>query len=294
MPWKRSTSFLVALGLTLGILGAAWAGSDTPPKGPVWGVDLVEAQAKALKEGKPIFCYFTKTYCPHCVKVEKELLSNAALLPVYESIVWLYDYQDFSKNERDRQAERIAIRFGVTSWPQLFLVDPMTLEIVRHTGRRVDGFLQAVEAVTISTGNTTDALDRLRAAEKRAVLLETKPTRKLALVGIEDPDIVVRTRALQFLAKESPRDVVKRALDLLQVPNDPFRFQVCEVLEKAADTKAATALEALVREPTHSLNPNVLRMRAVKALATCGGPTALDVIAPHATSGASFNGMTGT
>ena len=51
--------------------------------------------------------------------------------------------------------------------------------------------------------------------------------------------------------------------------------------------------ETLVREPTHSLNPNVMRIRAVQALATCGRPESVEVIAPHAKSGAYFNGLTG-
>lgn len=40
----------------------AWAGSETPPKGPPWVRDLAEAQALALKKDLPIFLYFTKTY----------------------------------------------------------------------------------------------------------------------------------------------------------------------------------------------------------------------------------------
>jgi thiol-disulfide isomerase/thioredoxin len=271
----------------------AGAGSDTPPEGPPWTTHLIEAQTRALAEGKPIFCYFTKTYCPHCVKVEAELLSNPALQPVYDRVVWLYDYQDFTKDARDREAERIAIRFGVTSWPQLFLVDPESLTILCHTGRQVEGFLDAVARTKVGASVTTDAAGRLRAAEARAVRLEEKPTRKVARVGIDDDDIVVRTRALGFLAEKSPDDVVKRAAELLAVPNDPFRFRVCEVLRDAGDAKAAAALEALVREPEESLNPNVLRIRAVQALATCGGPSSLEIVAPHATSGAWFNGLTG-
>jgi hypothetical protein len=40
----------------------AAAGSDTPPEGPPWERDLLVAQKRALKEGKPLFVYFTKTY----------------------------------------------------------------------------------------------------------------------------------------------------------------------------------------------------------------------------------------
>ncbi len=42
--------------------GAAHAGSETPPPGPPWMRDFHEAQARALKEGKPVFVYLTKTH----------------------------------------------------------------------------------------------------------------------------------------------------------------------------------------------------------------------------------------
>ena len=80
---------------------------------------------------------------------------------------------------------------------------------------------------------------------------------------------------------------------LLQVPNDPFRYSVCAALKDAADPKANQALEAIVEEPRDSLNPNVLRMRAVQALGVCGDAGSVEVIAPHAQSGAYFNGLTG-
>ena len=42
--------------------GVAYAKSDVPPEGPPWMTDLIAAHAKAVKSGKPIFLYFTKTY----------------------------------------------------------------------------------------------------------------------------------------------------------------------------------------------------------------------------------------
>ena len=44
------------------IATAGLAGSETPPDGPPWKRDILEAQAQALREGKPVFFYFTKTY----------------------------------------------------------------------------------------------------------------------------------------------------------------------------------------------------------------------------------------
>lgn len=221
------------------------------------------------------------------------MLPSKDLAPTYDKAVWVYVYRTFKKDEADRAAERISLRFGVTSWPQMFLADPETFEILKHTGRSVASFVKAMSSVQVPRHETSAAHGALLRAEKAAIALETKPKKKEALKALDDADIVVRTRALEFVAKEQPEAVVKRAVELLAVPNDPFRYTVCEVLWKAADPKAAEALEALVRDPKDSLNPNVLRMRAVRALSTCGGLDSVAAIAPHAQSGAYFNGLTG-
>jgi len=221
------------------------------------------------------------------------LLPNPALEDLYDKAVWVYVYRDFKNDESDRAAERISLRFGVTSWPQLFLADPATMEILRHTGRSVASFRKAVGETRVEPAPTLDALARIAAAEKRAVELEKRPSRKLARERLDDPDIVVRTRALEILAKKDPDTVVERAAELLRVPSDPFRYAVCNVLKEAEDPSAAPALEAIVKAPQNSLNPNVLRIRAVQALSTCGNAGSVAVIAPHAQSGAYFNGLTG-
>lgn len=54
----------LALALTAVAAAAspALAGSETPPKGPPWVRDFREAQERALREGKPVFVYLTKTH----------------------------------------------------------------------------------------------------------------------------------------------------------------------------------------------------------------------------------------
>ena len=53
-------STLAAAALVASLATTALSGSETPPEGPPWRRDLVEAQRVALETGKPIFCYFTK------------------------------------------------------------------------------------------------------------------------------------------------------------------------------------------------------------------------------------------
>ena len=222
------------------------------------------------------------------------MLPHPSLKPLYDEIVWVYVYRDFSGSEADRTAERILLRFGVSSWPQLFLADPHDWKILKHTGRTTGSFLAAARAVPVRATQSKDALERTREGEALARRLEERPTTKLAREALAHDDIVARARALGVLASKDPKLVVKRAKDLLAVPNDPFRYRVCEVLKEAADPSAARALEALVEKPTDSLNPNVMRIHAVKALAACGDARSVDAIAPFAQSGEYFNGLTGT
>ncbi|MEM8884637.1 MAG: HEAT repeat domain-containing protein, partial [Planctomycetota bacterium] len=129
-------------------------------------------------------------------------------------------------------------------------------------------------------------------ADKLAQSLETRPEPKMAKEALGYPDIVVRTRALQYLQRKEPKFIAKQASKLLQEENDLFRYTVCEALESIGDKKAARALEALVKSPRPSRNPNVLRMKAVGALGACGDAKSIAVIAPYATSGKYLNALT--
>jgi len=221
------------------------------------------------------------------------LLPNPALKRVYDQVIWVYVYRDFTSQGLDREAERISWRFGVTSWPQLFLADPRTLEILTHTGREVDDFLAAVDRTKVEATRSEAELEAAAAAERRADELEKSGSAKLARKGLDDEDVVVRYLALRILADKDPKAVAERAAELLAVKNDPFRYEVCDVLGKLGDARARGALEDVAREPKDSLNPNVLRIRAVQALATCGNRDSVEVIAPFAQSGAYYNGLTG-
>lgn len=225
------------------------------------------------------------------------MLPNPALRPAYDKAAWLYVYRDFTEDDADRAAERICLRLGMTSYPQHLLIHPETLARLGDTGRSVESFLAAVGKARVEPVKTTDAVDRIVAADARAAALEKSQSVDAAKKAVDDPDVVVRLRALAILTSKAPAVVAARAAELLAVPNDPFRYEVCRALAKAADEKtgdpkAARALEEVVKSPKESLNPNVLRIEAVKALGACGDAASVPVIAPHA-AGEWRNGLTG-
>jgi hypothetical protein len=224
--------------------------------------------------------------------MEKQLFPLPELKPVYDKAIWLYLYRDFSGNEPDRVAERTALRLGYSSYPQHHLIHPETLERLTSTGRKLKDFLGAMESTKIAPIGTNGALGVLQAAEQRAARLETKRSVKDALAALdEETDIVVRFRAVQVLAEKKPAEIIARTAALLAVPNDLLRYEICDVLKAHGNAASARELEKVVAEPKDSLNPNVLRIRAVQALAKCGDEASVAVIAPHA-AGPVNNGLT--
>lgn len=224
--------------------------------------------------------------------MEEQLLPNAELKPAYDRVVWLHVYRDFSGSEADRAAERICLRLGMSSYPQHLLIDPETLERLGDTGRAVDSFLRETARVKVKRSAYGGAAERIAKADERAIALEKSGSPGEAKKALEDEDILVRLRALEILDAKAPKDVVPMAERLLAVPNDTLRYVVCSALKKAADPAAAKPLQEVVKNARDSLNPNVLRIRAVEALGACGGADAVEVIAPFAASGDIRNGLT--
>ncbi len=53
---------ICAIALSLFGLSVPVPPGDTPPKGPPWKLTYREAKRDALRTGRPVFVYFTKTY----------------------------------------------------------------------------------------------------------------------------------------------------------------------------------------------------------------------------------------
>ena len=257
--------------------------SKEPPIGPPWVRDLQTAQRLALESGRPIFLYSTKTFCPHCVVVESEMLSSPDLKTYYDKAIWLYVYRDFKGGEADRNAERITDRYSLSSWPQLWLVDPHDLATIGETGRTVATFADAVSKVAIKATKNFSVVESLKESEAKVVGFERNPTRDSARKLIESDDIVAQLAAARFLAEEKNLDeVTNHAKRLLAIPNDGLRYEVLKAIAETGKGDVATEIAELVNNPHPSRNFNVLRSHAIKALASCGDASSILVIAPHA------------
>ena len=226
--------------------------------------------------------------------MERGLLSDPKLAKSYGDVVWMYLFQDFSESDEDRAAERVAIRFGISSWPQHFLVDPFTLKTLADTGRSLESFTAAVGRTKVEKSEPTPSAGDFAAFDALARSLEKDASLALAQKHLQHADIVVSYRAVEVVAKKAPAVLVKASAALLTSPNDQIRYAVCDALASEGDTGAREPLHAMLRDPGASRNPNVLRIHAVKALAQCGDASSLAVIEPFATSGAWRNGLTRT
>jgi hypothetical protein len=226
--------------------------------------------------------------------MERGILSDKDLAKNYPDVVWMYLFQDFTHSDADRAAERVAIRFGISSWPQHFLIDPFTLTKLADTGRSLDSFRAAVGRAKVKRSAPKPSVEDLAAADKLAASLEKDDDVKAAKEHLKHEDRVVAFRALQTLVKKAPQDLVAESAWLLAVPNDQIRGLTCDVLAEHGGPEVRDALHGIVRDPGQSENPNVMRIRAVKALARCGDASSLEVIAPFATSGQYRNGLTMT
>lgn len=317
---------LALLALCCALSVSLFAGEKEPP-GPPWTRDFMKAQAEALNTGKPIFMYFTKTYCPNCVPVERDLLPNEKLKPVYGDVAWVYVYNDFEGGPADLASDRVRKRFSVTSWPQLLIADPVTLEVIGETGRSVESFLPAIQSAKSAVklapeAARKEARAKLEKADTLATKLQGKPSKAELSEALKAQDIVVLSIAAEYAAKNDPAALVEDALKLLDNPSDQVRGAVCEAIarereasangkesgrereasasgrESAREREAQASelrkkLESLAKDPKESRNPNVLRMNVVKALARVGNAASLAAIREFAEKGGVNNGLTG-
>ncbi len=247
------------------------------------------------------------------------MLPHQELQVHYEDVVWLYVCRTWDEDEKDLEAARIHDRFGITSWPHLYVIDPRDDSVLARAGRSPPAIRRAlasaVDAVEVlgdkdlawelalledpvegKSATLDDRLvdpsphTRIRAVEELARLGDEgdTPERRAGLLRLlQDPDedIVVRFRVLSYLLPRAPASVLSHAGALLLTPHDPFRFALLDALAGTPGPEHTPVLVRLFAEAGGEIasnNPNVLRMRAAKALAAGGDARAIDALAPVA------------
>ncbi len=267
---------------------------SSPPSGPPWVHKLSDAQRFALEKSLPLLVCATKDEPRFYHEELESLFSDPILNETYGKLSWLWVEQTHGNYGKNNEDTRTWLRFGVTAYPQILLVNPTSLEILKVVGRTPNEFIFDVKNVNVTVDSVDEPLSRLREAEKRARALQSQATTAFAKKCFADEDIVVRMLALRVLAKKDPNLVLDNAKELVQTPHDPFRFEVCALLAKYGSSRDVTQeLEFLFQKPDNSLNPNLLRTHVVSALGTCGTSESLQVLAPQAANGDYRNVLTG-
>ena len=186
--------------------------------------------------------------------IEEQLLPSPELKPYYTKVTWLFVCRKFDDSPADREALRTHDRFGVSSWPQMFLFDPRTDRVLRESPRDLAGFEAVFDAVLADWHRDATAylagrtlagqLAQARAAhqhgereaafatlqalaaqrdpfdgwlEARELLREWRGERRPPDERLDDPDPRQRALALEGLAAATaaPADVLERVRALL-------------------------------------------------------------------------------
>lgn len=256
------------------------------------------------------------------------MLPNTALKPWYDRIVWLFVSRNFKEDAKDLEALRTHERFGISSWPQMIVFDPVDDRVLLDPPRDLEGFVRAFErAVARMDGRapgagTTAAHRVLRdldpqearpalarlddgnpivraAALEELAAVDPIPKEALAkaraILARPDEDVVVYLRALRLCGKQEPKLVVERAGALLAIDNDPLRYEVLQLLAAHPAPELAPQLNRIFAEAGEgvaSRNPNVLRMRTAPCLAEAGDAASVEAMAPLAQRANWRNGTT--
>lgn len=144
-------------------------------------------------------------------------------------------------------------------------------------------------------------LDGLQGSRARVLALEaldlqaaTDQVRE-TLAFLEDPDVLVRHRALLVLTGFEVSELADHAESLLLEGNDAIRFEFLDWIQRCLVPDLTPLLARVFSEAGGALpsgNPNVLRGRAAACLEACGDERAIDALAPVARDANALNSTT--
>ena len=73
--------------------------------------------------------------------LDEQLLPNPALKPWYDRVTWLFVSRNFKLDDKDKEALRTHDRFGISSWPQMIVFDPVDDRVLLDAPRDLAGFV---------------------------------------------------------------------------------------------------------------------------------------------------------
>lgn len=222
------------------------------------------------------------------------MLPNKALKKYYSKVSWLYVCRTFKKDAKDREALRTHDRFGISSWPHMFLFDPKTDAVLASSPRSLKGFIATFDRVLAEFQPPT--AEALRAG--KAIATELATSRR----GLRPaPGKTNRDRGIQILRERAAkkdgfggwleaRELLRKAnrLDQSKPPSplhDPDSRVVAMHLESLLLNADRGPITADVRKRASALVADamqtpVVRIRAWRLL----DKTAPDGLATHVES----------
>jgi len=103
------------------------------PTGIPWEEDYLKAFDKARREKKVLFILYSTDWCTYCRKLKKEQLTNPEFYnKVYDKFVFIYVDGD----RANRGLKNYIQRYKPTGYPTIFLVDPVTMKVIKQMGYR--------------------------------------------------------------------------------------------------------------------------------------------------------------
>lgn len=259
------------------------------------------------------------------------MLPHKKLANYYKKVTWLYVCRTFKKGSaKDAEALRTHDRFGISSWPQMFLFDPADDRVLQEAPRNLDAFIATFDRVLGAFPKKERASAKVieqrdshqRGGQERSIeerLSDQDPrVRSIALEDLLQPskagsifpkvqstienmflnakeDIVVRIRALRLLRKKAALVVSKNANKLLTIANDPWRYELLAHIKEHPDRKLSPILVRILQaagKEIASRNPNVLRIRASECLRKSGDIAAIQTLSDLARTGNPLNVLT--
>ncbi len=227
------------------------------------------------------------------------MLPHQDLKDTYDEAIWIYVCRTWRDDESDLEAARTHDRFGVTSWPHLFVIDPNDDKILARLGRSVEALKKGLADRKVKANEQAIAPFEKQHARLLELEAELAKNKKVKLQKLQQmaanpyEDIVIRIRCVQYMAEHAPDELVNGAEGLLEAPSDTIRFAVLKALETHERTDLAPLLAKLFAgagKEVASGNPNVLRGWAAKCMVKSGDASCLPALEAFSNRMNPFNG----